>query len=205
MAKVLCVLSSPRGQSSCSNEAASFVLNEIRRGDPSAEITIRDLSLDPPPHIDADFVAALAPEGARSERQKAFLARSDAFVQELLDADIVVIAAAMINLGIPSTLKAWIDHITIPGRTFAYREDGVQGLVTGKKAIVVVARGGVYSEAPAKAYDFQLPYLKGLLGFLGFENITAFEVEGTALGPEQAARAVAETARRIQENFAAAA
>lgn len=202
MTKVLYVTSSPRGEASFSNQVAARVLDEIRARDPGTEIVSRNLADDPLPHIDADFLtAARSPDGATSERQKAVLARSDALVDELIGSDIVVIAVPMINLGIPSTLKAWIDHIVRAGRTFSYTEAGVQGLVGGKKGIIVAARGGYYS-GEKKALDFQLPYLESVLGFLGLTDITSFEVEGTSLGPEVAGKAVAEASRKIHEKFA---
>jgi FMN-dependent NADH-azoreductase len=204
MTKVLYVTSSPRGEASFSNQVAARVLDEIRARDPGAEIVSRNLADDPMPHIDEDFLnVARAPGGATSERQKAVLARSDALVDELIGSDIVVIAAPMINLGIPSTLKAWIDHIVRAGRTFSYTEAGVQGLVSGKKAIIVVARGGYYS-GDKRALDFQLPYLENVLGFLGVTDISSFEVEGTSLGPEVADKAVAEASRKVHESFAQA-
>jgi len=204
MTKVLYVTSSPRGEASFSNQVAARVLDEIRARDPGAEIVSRNLADDPLPHIDGDFLTvARAPGGVTNARQKAVLARSDALVDELIGSDIVVIAAPMINLGIPSTLKAWIDHIVRAGRTFSYTEAGVQGLVGGKKAIIVAARGGYYS-GDKKALDFQLPYLESVLGFLGVTDIASFEVEGTSLGPEVADQAVAEASRKVHESFAQA-
>ena len=116
-------------------------------------------------------------------------AQSDALVDELIAADTVVIAAAMISFTIPSTLKTWIDYIARPGRTFSYSESGPKGLVTGKRVFLVVARGGVYSNR--KQFDFQLPYLLHVLAFLGMTDVEVIDVEGTAFGPPAAERAVA--------------
>jgi FMN-dependent NADH-azoreductase len=96
----------------------------------------------------------------------------------------------MINFTIPTNLKGWIDYVARAGRTFRYSEKGPEGLVTGKQVIIVAARGGVYSGA-GNALDFQLPYLKSVLGFLGMTDIEVLEVEGTAYGPEAAEKAVA--------------
>ena len=157
---------------------------------------MRDLAREPLPHIDDDFVAATrSPNGPQTERQRALLAQSDALVDELFAADVIVIAAPMINFTIPSTLKSWIDHVARAGRTFSYSEKGPQGLVTGKQVILVAARGGVY--AAGNTLDFQLPYLKSVLGFLGMTDVTVVEVEGTAFGPEAAEKAVAAAAAKM--------
>jgi FMN-dependent NADH-azoreductase len=204
---ILHISSSSRGDASYSNRVAAQVLDELRNRNPGATVTVRNLASEPLPHIDDDFVAAIR-TGAETERQRALLAQSDALVDELLGADIVVIGAPMINFTIPSNLKTWIDHVARAGRTFSYSEAGPKGLVTGKHVIIVAARGGVYSEA-GKALDFQLPYLKSVLGFLGMTDVEVLEVEGTAYGPEAAEKAVtAATAKmrtRCEQHAAAAA
>lgn len=191
MTNILLVTSSPRGASSYSNRVASELLGELQRNSPGARVTVRDLARDPPPHINEDFVTATrSPEGPRTDAQRALAAQSDALVEELLSADTVVIAAAMINFSIPSSLKAWIDNIARAGRTFSYGEAGPKGLATGKKIFLVVARGGIYP-GDGKSFDFQLPYLLTVLGFLGMTDVEVIKVEGTAYGPEAAERAVA--------------
>jgi len=194
---ILHITSSSRGSASYSNRVAGEVLDELTRRNPGAAVTLRDLARDPLPHIDDDFVAATrSPDGPQTERQRALLARSDALVDELLAADMIVIAAPMINFTIPSTLKTWIDHVARAGRTFSYGAAGPQGLVTGKQVILVAARGGVYADA-GQALDFQVPYLKSVLGFLGMTEVTALEVEGTAFGPDAAEKAVAAASQKM--------
>jgi FMN-dependent NADH-azoreductase len=186
---ILHVTSSARGAASYSNRVAAQVIAELQRREPGATVTTRDLARDPLPHIDEDFVAATkSPAGPQTEQQRRQLAQSDALVDELLAADIVVIAAPMINFSIPSNLKTWIDYVARAGRTFSYSEKGPQGLVTGKQVILAVARGGVYSQNPA--FDFQVPYLKNVLGFLGMTDVEVLDVEGTAFGPDVAEKAV---------------
>ena len=188
---VLYVASSSRGSASYSNRVAQNVLDELRTRNPDATVTVRDLARAPLPHIGDDFVAAIrSPDGPQTDGQRVQLAQSDALVDELFAADVIVIAAPMINFTIPSNLKTWIDYVARAGRTFSYSEKGPQGLVTGKQVIVVAARGGVYSDA-GKALDFQLPYLKSVLGFLGMTAVEVLEVEGTGYGPEAAEKAVA--------------
>jgi FMN-dependent NADH-azoreductase len=188
MTNILYVTSSPRGSESYSNRVAASVLDDIRGRVPDATVTVRDLARAPLPHIDEDFVVATR-AGASTERQRQLLAQSDALVDELMAADVVVIGAPMINFSIPSVLKTWIDYVARAGRTFSYSEAGPKGLATGKKVILVVARGGVYADGKS-ALDFQVPYLKGVLAFLGMTDVEVIEVEGTAYGPETAEKAV---------------
>ena len=125
------------------------------------------------------------------------MALSDLLIAELSAADVLVLAVPMYNFGLPSTLKAWIDHVVRAGRTFGYSPNGVEGLVKGKKAILVLARGGVYSEGPYKPFDFQEPYLRAVLGFIGITDVEVVDVAGvavSAIGPEKAlASAVAQS------------
>ena len=193
---ILHISSSARGNASYSNRVAGGVVGEISARNPGAAVTLRDLAREPLPHIDDDFVAATrSPAGPQTERQRTQLAQSDALVDELLAADVIVIAAPMINFTIPSNLKTWIDYVARAGRTFSYSEKGPQGLVTGKQVILVVARGGVYAGNPA--LDFQVPYLKSVLGFLGMTDVETIEVEGTAFGPEVAEKAVEAAAAKL--------
>ena len=146
---ILHLSSSARGNASYSNRVAAQVIGELSARNPGAPVAVRDLARDPLPHIDDDFVAATrSPAGPQTERQRAALAQSDALVDELLAADVIVIAAPMINFTIPSNLKTWIDYVARAGRTFSYSEAGPKGLVTGKQVILVVARGGVYADKP---------------------------------------------------------
>jgi len=193
---ILHVTSSARGNSSYSNRVAAELIGELTGRNPGTAVSVRNLAADPLAHIDEDFVAATrSPAGPQTERQRAQLATSDALVDELLAADVIVIAAPMINFTIPSTLKTWIDYVARAGRTFSYSEKGPQGLVTGKQVILVVARGGVYAGNPA--LDFQVPYLKSVLGFLGMTDVEVVEVEGTAFGPEAAEKAVATATAKL--------
>ena len=193
---ILHVTSSARGNASYSNRVAAQVINEISGRNRGATVVVRDLVREPLPHIDDDFVAATrSPAGPQTERQRAQLAQSDVLVDELVASDVVVIAAPMINFTIPSNLKTWIDYVARAGRTFSYSEKGPQGLVTGKQVILVVARGGIYAEN--NALDFQVPYLKSVLGFLGMTDVEVIEVEGTAYGPEAAEKAVAAATAKL--------
>jgi FMN-dependent NADH-azoreductase len=145
---------------------------------------------NPPPHVGRAFVSALQtqPEQLTQEQAEA-VAFSDSLIAELSAADILVLAVPMHNFGLPSTLKAWIDHVVRAGSTFSYSASGPMGLLKGKRAILVLARGGVYSNGPTKPFDFQEPYLRSILGFIGITDVDVVYVEGvanSAIGPEKA-------------------
>lgn len=114
-------------------------------------------------------------------------------------ADTIVIASGLINFGISSTLKSWIDHIAVAGRTFSYSAAGAEGLVKGKKVYLVLAYGGIYSQGAMQAMDFGGPYLQRTLGFLGMTDVQSIVIEGVAYGPEQAEKAVSAALAQTQE------
>ncbi|MDR3708683.1 MAG: NAD(P)H-dependent oxidoreductase [Capsulimonadaceae bacterium] len=187
MTNVLLVTSSPRGGASYSAQVAQEFAKEIE----GAKITVRDLSAHPLPHIAADFVqAAYTPDADRSPAQRQALALSDKLIAELQAADVVVVAAGMINFGVPSTLKAWIDHVARAGVTFRYGPSGPEGLLTGKKTFLLLATGGVYSSGAYAPYDHLTPYLNGVLGFLGLTDVETVLIEGVGAGPEATEKAL---------------
>ncbi|MDB5756261.1 MAG: FMN-dependent NADH-azoreductase, partial [Massilia sp.] len=124
---------------------------------------------------------------------------SDALVDELLAADVIVIGAPMYNFSVSSTLKAWIDHVARAGRTFEYGATGPVGLVTGKKVFIVTAAGGVYSEGPSQAYDFLGTYLRSVLGFIGMTDITFVRAEGLAMGEAALADSLARSRTALND------
>jgi FMN-dependent NADH-azoreductase len=183
MKNILFVPSSPRGWESYSHRVARGIVDDLLARHPGARVVVRDVARQPLPHVGAAFATGRAvPAEKQSDADRRALALSDALVDELFAADVIVIAAPMHNFSVPSSLKAWIDHIVRPGRTFSYSQKGPQGLVTGKKAVLVFARGGVYSEGPMQAADFQEPYLRAVLGFIGITDVEVVRVEGLAFG-----------------------
>src|SRR5258708_5172474 len=155
MKNILLVLSSPRGWRSHAKQSASHIVDDLKARHPGAKVVVRDVAKEPLPHVGEAFgTGRVLPLEKRSPAEAKALALSDALVDELAAADVVVLAVPMYNFGLPSSLKAWIDHIVRPGLTFSYSEKGPEGLLKGKKAVVVVARGGVYSEGPAHHLDF---------------------------------------------------
>ncbi len=201
MKNILLIESSPRGSDSYSHQAARSMVHEIQQHHPGAQLVVRDLAKNPPPHVGPAFVSGLyVPPAQRAPEQATALALSDALIDELLAADTIVVAVSMHNFGVPSTLKAWIDHIARAGRTFAYGPNGPQGLLTGKRAILVLASGGVYSDGPMKAFDFAGSYLQAVFQFLGMTDVSAVHVEGvamSAIGPEKALAAASARSRQI--------
>ena len=157
----------------------------------------RDLTADSIPHLSlAAFAASMTPADTRSTAEHQAAALADALIEEVEAADVIVLAAPMYNFSIPSTLKAWIDHITRAGRTFRYGAAGAEGLLKGRKVFIITGRGGIYSDdSPAKDMDFQEPYLRAMLGFLGLDDVTFIHVEGLKISPEAAASGI-ERARK---------
>ena len=136
--------------------------------------------MNPVPHLDADLLGGwMKPEAQRNAAEQASLQRSNELTDELLAADVLVLAAPMYNFAIPSTLKAWLDHVLRAGLTFKYTDTGPQGLLTGKKAFVLTARGGIYAGSTA---DHQEPYLRQVLAFVGIHDVTFIHAEGMNLG-----------------------
>ena len=179
MSQILVVESSPRGSDSASRKLAAELVEELHKKLPQAKIVRRDVAASPLPHLSSDVVAAAyTPIEQRTPALKSAIALSDQIVDELLASDTLVIATPMWNFSVPSSLKAWIDHIIRAGRTFSFTAQGPEGLVKGKRAYLVVATGGVYSEGPYSQYDFLVPYLKGVLGFIGVTDVRVVRAEG---------------------------
>jgi FMN-dependent NADH-azoreductase len=196
MANLLFVASSLFGDGSQSRLIASEFIDRWRQSHPGTTVVERDLVADAMPHMSlAALAASMTPADSRSTAEQEAAALADALIEEVEAADVIVIAAPMYNFSIPSTLKAWIDHITRAGRTFRYGAAGAEGLLKGRKVFVITGRGGIYSDdSPARGMDFQEPYLRAMLGFLGLD-VTFIHVEGLKISPEAAASGI-ERARK---------
>jgi FMN-dependent NADH-azoreductase len=198
MSNILLITSSPRGDASYSSRIARTLAEKLASRGVGSTITARDLTAQPPPHIDDTFAAARnTPPERLTPPQKTVLDLSDSLVAELSGADTIIIAAAMINFGIPSNLKAYIDHVLRPGITFKYTDKGPEGLLRGKKVYLVLARGGVYSQGFMQSLNFQDPYLKAVLGFIGLADVEVIAAEGVAFGPEAAEKSVNAALERV--------
>jgi FMN-dependent NADH-azoreductase len=192
MSKLLLVTSSLFGDQSKSSQIAHEFVEAWLAAHGGTEVVERALTADGIPHLTLDALTALlTPSEQRSTEQSASVAFADRLIEELEAADTIVLAVPMYNFSIPSTLKAWVDHVARAGRTFRYTAAGPEGLLKGKKVFVVTGRGGFYSgDSPAKVFDFQEPYLRGVLGFLGLTDVTFIHVEGLKVSPEAAEQAI---------------
>jgi FMN-dependent NADH-azoreductase len=189
MTKALILNSAVTGDASVSMRLTAAFADELKARDPQTTIFTRDLGANPVPHLLPETVAGIR-STATTETEKAALALSDELVDELREIDLLVIGAPMYNFGIPSGLKTWFDYILRAGVTFRYTENGPEGLLPVKKAIVVETRGGLYSEGPAVAMDSQEPHLRTLLGFMGVTEIVFVRAEKLGFGPEAVQAAV---------------
>lgn len=171
--KLLHLDASPLGSYSVSREISAAVVAQLRREGDITSVEYRDLSTDALPHWQ--------PNGEPTSDAAKL---DEAVLQQFLDADVVVIGAPMYNFSIPSQLKAWIDRVLVAGRTFRYGATGPEGLAGGKRVIIASSRGGIYSEGPAVPMDFQEPYLRAALGFIGISELEFVRAEGVAMGDE---------------------
>ena len=183
MSTLLVLNSSLSGDASVSNLLVEQVVAQILAVAPRTNVIRRDLASGDVPHLTPQTVAGVRAEAVTAAEAEA-RALSDQLIAELFAADTIVIGAPMYNFSIPSTLKAWFDHVLRAGATFSYSEAGPQGLLTGKRVIVVEARGGLYSEGPAQTADFQEGYLRHLLAFIGLTDVTFVRAEKIGYGPE---------------------
>ena len=197
MTKVLIIDSAATGEASVSRKLTGEFASQLRSIEPNAEIVRRDIGRAPVPHLTEETVGAIRGAPAEGETAEAALALSNTLVAELKQADVIVIGAPMYNFGMPSTLKAWFDHVLRARVTFQYGENGPEGLVTGKKAIVVETRAGFYSDGPAAAMDSQEPHIRTLLGFMGITDVTSVRAEKLAFGEEAASQAIAEAVAQL--------
>ena len=200
MKSILFITSSPRGEASHSHQVGQQFVEQLRAANPEVQVTVRDLRKSPPPMLSEEIVGAyFTPADARSGEQNELLKTSDELIAELQAADTIVLSSGMINFGISSLLKAWIDMVLRSGITFRYGADGPEGLLSGKKAYLVLASGGVYSEGPMQSLDHQAPYLHAALSFIGISDITTVRIEGVAYGPEAAQLAVDAAKAKLDE------
>jgi FMN-dependent NADH-azoreductase len=180
MKKVLHIISSPRGDSSVSKKLGNAIIEKIKARYPDTIVKERNLTTNLFPHLDGVQIGSwFTSAEKRSPEQISAINISDEAIAELVEADIYVIGAPFYNFAIPSTLKAYLDHIARSGITFRYNENGQPvGLLKNKKVYIAIASGGVYSEGEFQSFDFVSPYLKFILGFLGITDISIIRAEG---------------------------
>jgi len=198
MSNILVVNSSLSGEASVSRRIVDEAVSGLVAADPTAHVVVRDLADGHVPHLVPQTVAGVRAQ-AQSPAEVAARDLSDTLIAELRAADVIVIGAPMYNFSIPTTLRSWFDHVLRAGETFSYSEAGPKGLLTGKRVIVIESRGGLYSEGPAQAVDFQEPYLRQLLGFIGLTDVTFVHAEKVAFGPEARDQAITGAVARLDQ------
>ena len=178
--KVLHIISSPKGEASVTRKLGNVIIEKIRAKYPDAVVKERDLATDVFPHLDEMQIGSwFAPAAARTPEQTNAIEVSDEAIREMQEADIYVIGAPFYNFAIPSTLKAYLDHVVRPGITFRYNEQGQpEGFLKNKTAYIATASSGIYSEGPFQSFDYVSPYLTFLLGFLGITDVSFVRAEG---------------------------
>lgn len=187
MSNILVIRSSSTGAASVSNQLVDTYLAALGT---NAKVTQHDLDRDPIPHINSQTLAGIGRPAPETEAAKPTRELSDRLIGELQAADVVVLGVPMYNFGMPSTLKSWFDHVLRAGATFQYSEAGPEGLLKGKRAVILAARAGGYSEGPTAALDYQLPHVRTLLGFMGITEVETILAEKLAFGEDIAAESI---------------
>ncbi len=190
MSRVLALKSSILGDYSQSNKLVEDFIKNVDQD----KLTVRDLTANPLPVLDFAVATALRATEDLSQEQQAVVDLSDTLIEEVKAADTLVIAAPMYNFTIPTQLKNWIDLIARAGVTFKYTENGVQGLIEGKKAIVVTTRGGIHKDSPT---DNVTPYLRTVLGFVGITDVEFVYAEALNMGDDAASKGISEAQSQL--------
>ncbi|WP_434211870.1 FMN-dependent NADH-azoreductase [[Pseudomonas] boreopolis] len=177
--------SSILNEQSASRQLTASIAKRLTEANPGVQVVYTDLATEPVGHLSgAEFLAfqGIEPQEAAIKQQ---VARNDKYLADFLAAETVVVGAPMYNFSLPTQLKAWLDRIAVPGKTFRYTATGVEGLAGDKRVIVVSTRGGLYGEGtPAAFLDHQETYLRGFFGFLGITDIAFVRAEGLALSEQ---------------------
>lgn len=180
MKKLLAIQTSLFGPEGGSSRLVQQFVDNWMHQHPQGRAIVRDLGSKPVPHLDAaTFHAFATPEDARTPDQQAAARFSESLIEELIEADVLVLGVPMYNLGVPSTLRAYFDQLGRAGITFRYSENGPVGLVGDKPTFVMVTRGGVYGEDHPQGQ-----YIRQFLGLLGIKNIEFVHAEGLAMGAD---------------------
>ena len=185
MSTLLHISVSPRGTDSISRQLGDAAVEAWKAKNPGGRVTERDLAKTPLTFVDVDWIAgAFSPPEYHTENHKKALALSNELVSELLEADEIILATPMYNFAVPAALKAWIDHVVRAGKTFRYTASGTpEGLLAGqhKKVLVIIASGGSYPEgSPMAALNYEIPYLRFILAYMGITDVRFVHAGGTA-------------------------
>jgi len=200
MTNILHVSCSPRGQNSESRRLSEKIIGFLLEREPSAIVIERAIGDGAVPPVDEDY--AISQQSAEDVSQAGSAALSNKLIQELENADFVVIGTPVHNFTVPSTLKAWIDHIARVRQTFDVTSEGKVGKLRDRAIFIAVSSGGKYSGEHARQPDFLTPYLKAVLGMIGLYDLTFFSVQGTAFGRDAVAAARSKTEQALRSYFA---
>ncbi|WP_432698238.1 FMN-dependent NADH-azoreductase [Marinobacterium sp. YM272] len=199
MATLLYVKSSISGDHGQSSQLAEQLIADWKAKNPQGEVLTRDLFADEIPHLDAKrFGALISSPDERSSEQQAIVDFSDQLIDEVRQADMLVIGVPMYNFGVPSQMKAWIDHLARAGVTFKYTEAGSVGLLEDKPVLLLATRGGQYKDVGA---DFQIPFVTQFLSFIGLNDTRVIYAEGLAMGEELAQQALSAAKQSLGEQL----
>ncbi|EGT3622527.1 MULTISPECIES: FMN-dependent NADH-azoreductase [Morganella] len=201
MQKVLVLKSSILADYSHTNKMADYFIGQWRKNHADDAITVRDLSAEPVPVLDNEIVSGMhAPAGGTlTQRQLSANALQTELIDELFAHDVIVFTAPMYNFTVPTQMKTYLDFIASAGKTFRYTENGAEGLVKGKRAIVLTARGGFHRDLTS---DLIVPFMKQFLGFIGISDIEFIYAEGVSMGEDFAEKAQ-QNARQCVEALSA--
>jgi FMN-dependent NADH-azoreductase len=185
MSRVLHVSASARGAASISRRVAGALIAGLSRDDPALSLAERDLAAEPPPHPDAAFAAAsLMVETERGDAERRALTRSDGLIAELEASDVVLVSTPMHNFAAPSALKAWIDYVVRPGRTFRVTPAGKVGLLIDRPILAIIACGGRFDGPGSPQADHLGPYLRYVFATVGMTDFQLLRLERLSRGPE---------------------
>jgi FMN-dependent NADH-azoreductase len=199
MKKILHVSCSPRGQAAESYKLSQKIIGFLLQKEPTATVVTRVIGDGSMPHVDKDY--AISQGSPADVSKEGSMVLSEELIQELESADVVVIGTPMHNLSLPSSLKAWIDHVVRARRTFNVSAAGKIGTLSDRPVFIAIASGGRFSGERARQPDFLTPYLKTILGSIGLHDLTFFSVQGTGSGPDAVAETRAKSDQELQEYF----
>jgi FMN-dependent NADH-azoreductase len=200
MSTLLQINASILGEQGQSSQLAARFVAAWKEHNPRGQVVKRDLAVEPVPHLSAArFAAFNAPAGQRDHEQRAVAEYSEGLIEEIRQADVLVLGLPMYNFGVPSQLKAYFDHIARAGLSFSYTAEGPIGLLRGKKAYVFAARGGLYAGTPL---DTQTQYVRDFLRFVGISEVEFVYAEGLAIGTESRESALSGARAQIEQLFA---
>lgn len=182
MKKILHIIASPRNEASNSTRLGNEIIDKLKKQYPGSIVTINNVVENDYSHLtQSHLIGYFTPLEDLTEKDLWAVQPSDAAVDQLAEADFIVISLPLYNFNLPSALKAWIDHIVRAGKTFSYKTGKPEGLLLNKQVYLAIASNGVFTEGPTKGWDYAEPYLRFMLGFLGMTAVTTFRIEGSGI------------------------